>query len=71
VRAERRGHAEDDDIGIGEGCGIARCPKAIGPRKRLRQLIAEGFLGRLTFGMVSFALPLYAYQRFGLSFPKL
>jgi MFS family permease len=30
-------------------------------------IVAEGFLSRLSFGLVSFALPLYAYQEFGLS----
>jgi MFS family permease len=30
-------------------------------------IVAEGFLSRLSFGLISFALPLYAYQRFGLS----
>ena len=32
----------------------------------LATVLAEGFLGRLTFGMVSFAMPLYA-QKIGLS----
>ena len=36
------------------------------PRLALGLVIAEGFLGRLTFGMVSFALPLYALS-LGLS----
>ena len=36
------------------------------PRLALALVIAEGFLGRLTFGMVSFALPLYALS-LGLS----
>jgi MFS family permease len=35
-------------------------------RLALATVLAEGFLGRLTFGMVSFALPLYAH-RLGLS----
>ncbi|HEV3479714.1 MAG TPA: MFS transporter [Gaiellaceae bacterium] len=30
-------------------------------------IVAEGFLSRLSFGLISFALPLYAYQEFGLS----
>jgi MFS family permease len=33
----------------------------------LAAIVAEGFFSRLSFGLVSFALPLYAYQRFGLS----
>jgi MFS family permease len=33
----------------------------------LAAIVAEGFLSRLSFGLISFALPLYAYQRFGLS----
>lgn len=36
------------------------------PRQALALITAEGFLGRLTFGMVSFALPLYAVS-IGLS----
>lgn len=30
-------------------------------------LLAEGFLSRLSFGIIGFALPLFAYQRLGLS----
>lgn len=30
-------------------------------------LLAEGFFSRLSFGIISFALPLYAYSRLGLS----
>jgi MFS family permease len=33
----------------------------------LAAIIAEGFLSRLSFGLISFALPLYAYQELGLS----
>jgi MFS family permease len=33
----------------------------------LLAIVVEGFLSRLSFGLISFALPLYAYQRFGLS----
>jgi MFS family permease len=33
----------------------------------LAAIVAEGFFSRLSFGLISFALPLYAYQRFGLS----
>jgi MFS family permease len=43
-------------------------------RRRLRgvdpalaAIVAEGFFSRLSFGLISFGLPLYAYQRFGLS----
>ncbi|PLS86744.1 MAG: hypothetical protein CYG60_05620 [Actinobacteria bacterium] len=36
------------------------------PRIAVATVVAEGFLGRLAFGMVSFALPLYAYS-IGLS----
>jgi MFS family permease len=32
----------------------------------LAALVAEGFLSRLAFGLVTFALPLYAYQELGL-----
>ncbi len=34
--------------------------KARNPRAALAAIIAEGFLGRLAFGMLSFAFPLYA-----------
>ena len=40
--------------------------RARNPRVAVATVIAEGFLGRLAFGMVSFALPLYAYS-LGLS----
>lgn len=33
----------------------------------LQVIIAEGFLSRLSFGIISFALPVYAYRRLGLS----
>jgi MFS family permease len=33
----------------------------------LAAVVAEGFFSRLSFGLITFALPLYAYQRFGLS----
>ncbi len=36
------------------------------PRLAIATVVAEGFLGRLAFGMVSFALPLYAHS-LGLS----
>jgi MFS family permease len=36
------------------------------PRAALMTIVVEGFLGRLTFGMVTFALPLYA-RSLGLS----
>lgn len=40
--------------------------RARSARLALATVLAEGFLGRLTFGMVSFAMPLYAHQ-LGLS----
>lgn len=40
------------------------------PRLALALVIAEGFLGRLTFGMVSFGLPLYAAS-LGLSLAEI
>src|SRR5688500_7799418 len=33
----------------------------------LAAIVAEGFFSRLSFGLMSFGLPLYAYQRFGYS----
>jgi MFS family permease len=44
--------------------------RARNPRAAIATVIAEGFLGRLTFGMVSFALPLYALQ-LGLSISEI
>jgi MFS family permease len=38
-------------------------PRSRHPRLALALVMAEGFLGRLTFGIVSFALPLYALSR--------
>lgn len=48
------------------GCAV----RARNPRIALATVIAEGFLGRLAFGMVSFALPLYAYS-LGLSLSQI
>lgn len=36
-------------------------------RGALLAIVAEGFFSRLSFGLVTFALPLYAFQKFGLS----
>jgi MFS family permease len=36
-------------------------------RGALLAIVAEGFFSRLSFGLVTFALPLYARERFGLS----
>ena len=44
--------------------------RARNPRAAIAAVIAEGFLGRLAFGMVSFALPLYAYS-LGLSLSEI
>jgi MFS family permease len=33
----------------------------------LKVILAEGFLSRLSFGIISFALPIFAYRRLGLS----
>ncbi|MDX6725181.1 MAG: hypothetical protein QOD73_3585 [Solirubrobacteraceae bacterium] len=44
--------------------------RARSPRAALATVFAEGLLGRLTFGMVSFALPLYAYH-LGLSLAEI
>ncbi len=44
--------------------------RARNPRVALATVIAEGFLGRLAFGMVSFALPLYALS-LGLSLAEI
>lgn len=44
--------------------------RARNPRLALATVAAEGLLGRLTFGMVSFALPLYAHS-LGLSLSQI
>jgi MFS family permease len=44
--------------------------RARNPRAALATVVAEGFLGRLAFGMVSFALPLYALS-VGLSLAQI
>jgi MFS family permease len=36
-------------------------------RGALLAIVAEGFFSRLSFGLITFALPLYARERFGLS----
>lgn len=40
------------------------------PRAAIATVVAEGFLGRLAFGMISFALPLYAFS-LGLSLAQI
>ena len=37
------------------------------PGASLRAVLAEGFFSRLSFGIISFALPVYAYRKLGLS----
>jgi MFS family permease len=37
------------------------------PSPSLYVILAEGFLSRLSFGIISFVLPLYAYRKMGLS----
>ncbi len=37
------------------------------PRGSLYAILAEGFLSRLSFGIISFTLPLFAYRKLGLS----
>jgi MFS family permease len=44
--------------------------RARNSRAALATIMVEGLLGRLTFGMVSFALPLYAYH-LGLSLAEI
>jgi MFS family permease len=48
---------------------LARRLRGIDPA--LAAIVAEGFLSRLSFGLLSFALPLYAYQRFGLTLTQI
>jgi MFS family permease len=52
----------------------AEAPRSRRPARRalsadpaLTAIVAEGFFSRLSFGLISFALPLYAYQELGLS----
>ncbi len=42
-----------------------------GDRGVVLAIMAEGFFSRLSFGLVTFALPLYAFQHFGLSFTQI
>jgi MFS family permease len=42
-------------------------PVTRGDRGALLAIVAEGFFSRLSFGLVTFALPLYARDKFGLS----
>jgi MFS family permease len=47
-------------------------PRRLAPADpALLAIVAEGFLSRLSFGLISFALPLYAYQRFGLGLTEI
>jgi MFS family permease len=41
--------------------------RAVWANPALAAIVAEGFFSRLSFGLISFALPLYAYQELGLS----
>lgn len=45
-------------------------PKPANPGGPLRVVVAEGFLSRLAFGLVSFSLPLYAHHM-GMSLPHI
>ena len=42
-----------------------------GDRGALFAIVAEGFFSRLSFGLVTFALPLYAFQEFGFSLAQI
>jgi MFS family permease len=48
---------------------LVRRLKGIDPA--LAAIVAEGFFSRLSFGLISFALPLYAYQEFGLTLTEI
>src|SRR5438045_7134827 len=49
-----------------EGRGAS--PSAVSAsRPALLVIMAEGFLSRLSFGIIGFALPLFAYRHMGLS----
>src|SRR5436309_10261400 len=37
-------------------------PRSVFSNPALLTIVAEGFLSRLSFGLISFALPLYAYH---------
>jgi MFS family permease len=61
-------------LGLDVGSSAAQAPPF--PRRAgrgvladpaLAAIVAEGFFSRLSFGLISFALPLYAYQELGLS----
>jgi MFS family permease len=58
---DRETREEDDEI--------RRSPLLVPPSPLLPLLVllAEGFLSRLSFGIISFALPLFAYRKLGLS----
>jgi MFS family permease len=42
-------------------------PPSLRPSPALFVILAEGFLSRLSFGMIGFVLPLFAYRKLGLS----
>ena len=42
-----------------------------GNRSALLAIVAEGFFSRLSFGLVTFALPLYAFEEFGFSLAQI
>jgi MFS family permease len=41
--------------------------KKVNPERVLLAIVAEGFLSRLSFGVINVALPLYAHQELGMS----
>jgi MFS family permease len=61
-------------LGLDVGRPVAEAPpfrrragRGVWADPALAAIVAEGFFSRLSFGLISFALPLYAYQELGLS----
>src|SRR5689334_5403300 len=68
----RRGDGATDALSNTPSISSSPCrPVAPSPRRpvvtSLLVIWAEGFLSRLSFGVISFALPIFAYKRLGLS----
>src|SRR5215470_3407266 len=67
-RTDRGTENEIDMVSVSPSLRLSVAPSPRPPvSPSLRVLWAEGFLSRLSFGVISFALPIFAYKRLGLS----
>lgn len=59
----------DEETGASSPASVGKASLSFRPSipPALFALLAEGFLSRLSFGIISFALPVFAYRKLGLS----